>query len=128
MKNIKREFLNMGIAFCHVAVHSLWCIPVFIISAIPLVIMLYLTIKTDCGLIYNLLITLFGLWITIVVLNQFKQISNKYEATLTNHLLKKIPPIPGPSYVTGFYKLLVTLLIVGPVFLYFLLKGFGWFE
>ena len=127
MKNLKREILNLGIALCHVAVQSLWSIPVFLISAIPLVTPLYLIIKTDLGVILFLLINLLSVWIMFVLLNRFKQISVKYEVTLTNYLLKKIPAIPGPSYVTGFYKLLVTLLIVGPVFLYFLLKGFGWF-
>ena len=117
----------MGIALCHVAVQSLWFIPFFVISAIPLVTPLYLIFKTDFGVILSLLINLLSVWIMFVLLNRFKQISDKYEVTLTNYLLKKIPAIPGPSYVTGFYKLLVTLLIVGPVFLYFLLKGFGWF-
>lgn len=127
MKNLKREILNLGIALCHVAVQSLWFIPFFVISAIPLVTPLYLVFKTDFGVILSLLINLLSVWIMFVLLNRFKQISDKYEVTLTNYLLKKIPAIPGPSYVTGFYKLLVTLLIVGPVFLYFLLKGFGWF-
>jgi hypothetical protein len=127
MKNLKREILNLGIALCHVAVQSLWFIPFFVISAIPLVTPLYLIFKTDFGVILSLLINLLSVWIMFVLLNRFKQISDKYEVTLTNYLLKKIPAIPGPSYVTGFYKLLVTLLIVGPVFLYFLLKGFGWF-
>jgi hypothetical protein len=127
MKNLKREFLNLGIALCHVAVHSLWSIPVFLISAIPLVTPLYLIIKTDLGVILCILINLLSVWIMFVLLNRFKQISDKYEVTLTNYLLKKIPAIPGPSYATGFYKLLVTMLILGPVFLYFLLRGFGWF-
>lgn len=127
MKNLKREILNLGIALCHVAVQSLWSIPFFLISAIPLVTPLYLIFMTDLGVILSLLINLLSVWIMFVLLNRFKQISDKYEVTLTNYLLKKIPAIPGPSYVTGFYKLLVTLLIVGPVFSYFLLKGFGWF-